>query len=504
MTRGNWVPLIAAGLTITLTSCGKEGREDDTSTSMPTGVTAGTDGTTGLTTGASGAEEDTGQKLDVGGGVMPGCGNQDIGCTDQIDLLFVIDNSGTMGEEQLNLARNFPLLIDRLENLKDSNDEPVNPDVQIMVTTTDFGNPLCTPFEKPDYDPAKGAPIDTPCTDRLGRFTGLTTPPVVIEEACTQNCPSPVAPEGDPFIAFSGETDNIPDAVLPADINGDGMDDSPVAQALACIGPQGIDGCGYEAPLETMLQALNPSKDWNKGARPFLRPGALLAIAVITDEADCSVKDYSVMDDPNFQETDPVDMTKKSSSAICWNAGVDCQGPDANGVYSSCESNSTNDKLQPIERYTNYLIDQLREAENKEVIMLGILGVPLVTEHNPDPPFEPIAGGVADLVYRNWKDGTYPAGDILPDEAALGETAADKQFDFGIGPGCIGEDGMGGFTGQAIPPVRVKEVCESLNIENDDGTVDVRCCIESICDTDFSAAIECLTGIISETITLPG
>ena len=31
-----------------------------------------------------------------------------------------------------------------------------------------------------------------------------------------------------------------------------------VEGALSCIGPQGINGCGYEAPLEAMLQAINP------------------------------------------------------------------------------------------------------------------------------------------------------------------------------------------------------------------------------------------------------
>jgi len=134
--------------------------------------------------------------------------------------------------------------------------------------------------------------------------------------------------------------------------------------------------------------------------------------------------------------------------------------------------------------------------------MLGILGVPLVTARNPDPPFQPTAGGVFDLVYRNWNDGQYPAGDILPDEFAMGVTAADKLFDFGIGPGCTGQDMTGAFTGQAIPPVRIKEVCESLNLGPE--PADIRCCIESICDDDFSPAIECLTGIIRESIQLPG
>jgi hypothetical protein len=465
-----------------------------------------TDGMTDGMTSVANTTDDTGpEKLDVGGDTgVAGCGNQDLGCTDQIDLLFVIDNSGTMAVEQENLARNFPLLVRQLEDLQDSAGNPVNPDVQIMVTTTDFGNPLCTPFEPDGYTPARGQPISTACVDRLARFTGLGTNPDMVPEACMNVCnDSNAAPDGDPFIAFSSTGDNIPDSVQPADIDGDGMMDSPVAQALACIGPQGIDGCGYEAPLENMLQALNPAAEWNQGAKPFLRTNALLAIAIVTDEADCSVQDYSVMEDDAFQETNPDTSMTQASSAICWNAGVTCSGPDAMGIYSDCTS-TDNGKLQPITRYTNYLIQELRENQKKEVIMLGILGVPVVTEHNNLAPFEPTAGGVMDLVYRDWIDGEYPTGDILPTEFAAGTTAADKQFDFGIGPGCTGGDAATGFTGQAIPPVRVKEVCEALNIDNGDGSTDVRCCIESICDDDYSAAIQCLTGIIQESIVAPG
>jgi len=499
MKRLDLIPLCLATSALLLSSCGDkdDGNGDDGNLTSAGGITASA-GTAGDDDDDDDDDDDggTGEKLDIGGGTVPGCDNADVGCTDQIDLLIVIDNSGTMGQEQVNLARNFPLLIDRLENLTDSAGMPVNPDVQIMVTTTDFGNPLCTPFEPDDYEPSRGEPISTACTDRLNRFNDLTGT-VSIPEACTDVCPNGAAPEGAPYIAFQGTENNV-GMVADADIDGDGMPDSAVAQALACIGPQGIDGCGYESPLENMLQALNPGAEWNGGSTPFLRDNALLAIMIVTDEADCSVKDYSIMEDPTFQETNPDNGMPQASSAICWNAGVQCTGPDAMGVYSDCTSRAEED-LQPISRYTNYLINDLRDNQGKEVIMLGILGVPLVTEHNPNAPFEPTAGGVFDLVYRDWNDGQYPAGDILPDEFGMNVDAMDKQFDFGVGPGCTGEDGLGGFTGQAIPPVRVKEVCESLNV--DDG---IRCCIESICDTDFSAAINCLTGIIQETIQPPG
>src|SRR5690349_11239470 len=117
------------------------------------------------------------------------------GTCDQIDLVIVVDNSSTMGEEQLNLSRNFPLLIDALMELTDADGQPVSPSINIMVTTTDFGHPLCTAFEKPDYEPRQGAPVYTGCNSRIERFTS-TDPlyPLVIEEACTSVCPVDVEP----------------------------------------------------------------------------------------------------------------------------------------------------------------------------------------------------------------------------------------------------------------------------------------------------------------------
>ncbi|EDM79693.1 hypothetical protein PPSIR1_16565 [Plesiocystis pacifica SIR-1] len=407
------------------------------------------------------------------------CASGDGECN-KIDLLFVIDNSGTMGEEQVNLSANFPLLIDKLEELEDAEGNLLVPDVNIMVTTTDLGHPSCTQFELPGYDPAQGAPINTACTTRIDQFTGLGDNPPSFPQACTDACPVAIEPNGN-FIHFEGDDTNVP---------GDN-----IQGALSCIGPQGIAGCGYEAPLEAMLQAINPGAQWNQGNEPFLRDGAVLAVAIVTDEADCSVRSpngYAYFTDSNndeFWETNPATMTPQATSAVCWNAGVECGEPDMNGVYADCNS-VDNGVLHPLTRYLDYLQNDLIAGQNKEVIMLGILGVPVVTENNDEVPFEPIAGGVMDLVYREWNGAPYPDGDILPGDPG---TAESKKFEFSIGPGCTGEDGMGGFTGQAIPPVRVKEVCEALNTEDR-----VRCCIESVCDTDFSDAIGCLTGAIQQ------
>ncbi|MBK6917733.1 MAG: VWA domain-containing protein [Deltaproteobacteria bacterium] len=322
----------------------------------------------------------------------------ELGCQDKIDVLFVIDNSGTMGEEQLNLAKNFPLLVEQLQSLEDGHGNRVGADVNIMVTTTDVDNPSCHgAWVKPDYVPARGAPVSTPCTERIARFTGLGMPPPVVEQACTDVCAPalPVAPR-DQFIHF--------------DRDGDNVDAGDAAAALACVGPQGIDGCGYESPLEAMSQALNPAACWNDPARcddpawswieqPFLRDGAVLAIAIITDETDCSVRDFSIMTDPDFLEVNPVTDIRSPSSALCWHAGARCDDLDpATGVYAQCvQSNHDDDGsedvaddravLQPVSRYAR-LLHSLRD-QGREVIMLGILGVPEVTEHAALPRTSP-------------------------------------------------------------------------------------------------------------------
>ena len=524
LNRTNALGLVVVGASLMTPGC----REDREQAQMPTTTATGGGTTGGLDDDDDGDDDSTlSERLDIGSGdsgnLPVGCGG-DVDC-ELIDILFVIDNSATMGEEQLNLAANFPLLIERLSNL-DGDDGTIKADVNIMVTTSDFGHPLCTDFNKPGYVPSQGSPVFSGCNQRISSFTSPHPfNPTEIPEACTQGCPADVVPGGDPFIHFDPMSSNVP------------MGD--VAAALACVGPQGIEGCGYEAPLETMLQALRPEACWNDPSRPeceddpawgwvgrgFIRPGSTLAIAIITDEADCSVQAptgfswFTDSDNDEYWSLDPEAKAKLPSSAVCWNAGVDCVDDDDDGVYESCTPRD-NEVLHPTSRYKDFL-KYIQEELHNEVVMLGILGVPQVTEREEVPPYAPIKGGVDDVVYRDWNDGEYDGtaqgGDILPAEWAKGVTAEHKQWEFGVGPGCTGkttimvENDEGEmeekeiFTGQAVPPVRIRDVCESLDIVDDvTGQVRKRCCIESICGADFSPAIDCLTGIIQESISPVG
>lgn len=418
-----------------------------------------------------------------------------------IDVVFVVDNSGSMGTLQLNLARSFGTLVEELQELRGDNGQPLRPDVNIMVTTTDMGHPLCTAFQPPDYTPQNGAPVYSGCNARINRFTGISpTNPLVIEEACTENCPADIVP-GNHFIHFDADSSNVPN------------DD--VTAALACIGPQGIDGCGYESPLEAMLQAANEGACWNNPEQNgcdsdpewsgvtegFLRDGATLAVVFFTDELDCSVQGpngYSFFTDIEnaiYWNINPDLGAPQATSAVCRNAGVACSGNT--GIYEACVA-TDNEALHPVARYTQYL-DYL--SQTREVVMLSLTGVPPVVAHNPEPPYEPVAGGAVDLLYREWIDAPYPAGDILPAEWNQGQRAANKIFEFGdIAPGCFGQDDLGDTITQGLPPVRIREVCEHLDSVDDKGNTQVHCCIESVCEGDFSNAFRCLGGTLSEAI----
>jgi hypothetical protein len=480
-----WVALalgaVACGPTVSVAEGSSSSGGDSTGTvSMSASTTASSTATssTAVTTDDPTAEEGP---IDSDFGRLPDFGTVCGNCG-EVDVLLVVDNSRTMGEEQRALARAMVGWVGQVLV------EEENYDVQVMVTTTDMGNPVCTPFQHPGYEPAEGAPVATGCNSRIDDFVGLGPDPLQMPEVCTAVCPADVTP-ADPFVAFGRNGTNVPE-VPDADVDGDGVLDSPVAQALGCLVPQGIDGCGYESPLEAMLQALNPDAPWNGGDRPFLRPSAALVIIVLTDESDCSIDDFSIMEDPAWWNTNPGTGLPAPSSALCWNAGVSCDGPDADGVFSNCAV-ATGTPLEEVSRYTDYLRGQLVDVQHKPIEFFAINGVPAVTDYDDTPPYAPIAGGELDLLVRQWRDGPYPSGDILPDDVDAGVTAQDKTFELGIGPSCTGQTMSGEFTGQAVPNLRLLEVCHALD---DDARGQPHCFVDSVCSESYAPILNTVWG----------
>ena len=169
-----------------------------------------------------------------------------------IDILFVIDNSGSMKEEQDNLRRNFPSFTRALKALPQG-----LPNVHIAVVSSSMG---------------------------AGRFAGVPGCPVGGDSGIFQsagragNCRGP----RDPFISAVG-----------ADRNFDG----DIDDVLSCIAPLGTNGCGFEQQLLAARTALDPLRmpAQNRG---FLREEAVLALVLLTDEDDCSAPVDTNLFDP--------------------------------------------------------------------------------------------------------------------------------------------------------------------------------------------------------------
>ena len=165
--------------------------------------------------------------------------------TRAVDILFVIDDSSSMAQAQANLAANFHRFIEVLE------DPFVDVDYRVALTTTDSGNPRC-----PGSSSERGALVARPCTQRLDDFVlgDLDMRALACTDVCTLSDAEleivPTTTERDelakprPWLEHIAGTTNLPAGVELAD-------------AFACMAPQGIAGCDFEAPLESMVLALD-------------------------------------------------------------------------------------------------------------------------------------------------------------------------------------------------------------------------------------------------------
>jgi hypothetical protein len=371
----------------------------------------------------------------------------------KVDVLVVIDNSGSMGEEQANLAANFGPFIETLEER--------GADYRIAVTTTDLGGEGCGAG-------SGGELILSSCLDRPESFVYAGDDQ--FEVACAANCshdgealairPTAIESDGEelarPWIESYSGVGN-----LPQDISS--------LEAFQCFAPQGISGCGWESPLEAMARALDNMENPERPEYGFLRNDALLAVLFVTDEVDCSLSPG--MDDALFEaDTFWAEGSNLLTSAACWNAGVACSGEspfedcwdvnlDANGVETDDPSQMV---LRPVSRYVERL-EAVAAAKlaGREVLVSAIAGVP-----------SGYSSGAAEIVYANVEETPFV------EEAGF-------QTLFGIGAGCQTE--INGEVQSAVPPVRLQVLAEAFV---GSGLVEGARNVYSVCDPDYTPAIE--------------
>ncbi len=266
-----------------------------------------------------------------------------------VDILFVIDNSGSMEQEQQQLAANFPRLIDALRRQTlgpDGSGKPCTatdtsgcniPDVRIGVVTTDLG---AGTYMLPSCEVAGGDRGKLQSTPRIPGCVGPSNPWIAYSpNSKTSNVPS-------------GSVDHI----------------QRVKDAFACIAPVGLIGCGFEQTLEAARQALDPIQGINPG---FIRQNALLVVVFITDEDDCSAKNPALYDPSQTGLNDPLGPL---TSFRCFEFGVTCDVNDRNkiGARNNCvPTPGTNSFLYDIDGYDAFF-KSLKPAGH--VVMGALIG----------------------------------------------------------------------------------------------------------------------------------
>jgi hypothetical protein len=159
-----------------------------------------------------------------------------------VDLLFVIDDSLSMEKNQASLVANFPILMNTLRGFPGG-----LPDLHIGVVTSDLGAGVETSWAG--------------CTPR--------------GKGGTFRAPAGCLATNDAFIIASNNE---------ATKNYAGTID----QAFSCLATVGTSGCGFEHQLASAAVSLGFWGTIPAANVGFLRPDALLAVAFITNEDDCS------------------------------------------------------------------------------------------------------------------------------------------------------------------------------------------------------------------------
>lgn len=183
------------------------------------------------------------------------------------DILFIVDNSNSMGEEQANLIRNTRLFIEELATSDNA--------YRVGVMTT---NAL-------DEDRNQAGPLGTDG----GRLRLVRATQTQLNSA---NCN--IAPDSSPLPYLIR-----PD---PSDAQVDAKRCRLIEDFVATISSLGIQGSSRESALEAARRAFNgvdPNvENRNSG---FLRDEADLALVLLTDEDDCGFADYGSDTWPNSQ-----------------------------------------------------------------------------------------------------------------------------------------------------------------------------------------------------------
>ena len=241
----------------------------------------------------------------------------------EVDLLFVVDNSEGMAGKQEALIAGFPALVKSLRAAPGG-----LPSLRVGVVSSNLG--------------AGGSRL-AEC-DQSDR--GLLQAP-------RPGCPA--SPKGRFLISLDGGMRN-------------NFDGDP-AVAFGCLANLGTGGCGFEQHLGAARRALDTDQPLeNEG---FLRAGAILALVVLADEDDCSTRAATDLFEPSTSRYGP------QGSFRCAEYGHLCNGtppPRAGGDLGGCRSAEGAGKLVPVAEYVSFF--KGLKARPEQVLVAVVAGPP--------------------------------------------------------------------------------------------------------------------------------
>ena len=232
-----------------------------------------------------------------------------------VDMLFVIDDSMSMMDEQEQLGIWSSELFDVLSSSGEL------PDLHIAVTSSS---------------------IAIPGLEQCPRTGGLHVGTAVLEKT---RFLSDVASDSGRVRNYTGT----------------------LTDTFAKMAKVGDSGCGFEQPFKAARSALT--------TQGFLRDDALLLVVFVTDEDDCSsMSGDAVFADPY---TDASSTLGTLTSYRCFEHGVRCydgKGSRAFGARNNCRADETSRYVQSVSEFADHL--KGLKQDPAQVIVAGIYGKP--------------------------------------------------------------------------------------------------------------------------------
>lgn len=391
----------------------------------------------------------------------------------KVDVLLMIDNSGSMSDEQRKLAGVLDQLVGALssgqaKSARDSGKRLEFPPVEsihIGIVSSDMGVNGAQPqkscgalsFLPTERDPAGTVTFQS---KPFGDDGILQTSTAVAQQGIWQSaipgetpvqlvqgdpsCAEVSLPPGQRYLSYEAGVSSVAETV----------------HAFSCLAKLGKNGCGLEQQLEAALKALTPSdsdlrfsndthghgtaRDGSKVSGlngGFLRDDAILVVVFVSDEEDCSSPD---------------------ENRAIFNA-LDTTIPGEINVRCGLRENQS--LLHPVSRFVDGLRALKPTAYQNRLVVASVVGVPLATSTGSG-----VHVGSSNL------DALLERSDMQFQARLNAAGTADEPV-----PACSSDQGHG----TAAPGRRFVELSKEFG---DNGLV------ASICENDYAPVIQAVAG----------